>query len=175
MVGEIRDLETAEISIRAALTGHLVFSTLHTNDAPSAITRLLDMGLEPFLVASSVEGVMAQRLVRRLCLECREEVAVTEIKRLPEDLPSDIESVWTSVGCEACRETGYAGRTGIYELMPLNEELRDMVVQHAAASKLMRLARDAGMTTLRENGWKVLRNGMTSLGEILRVTKGGIS
>jgi len=171
MVGEIRDLETAEISIRAALTGHLVFSTLHTNDAPSAITRLLDMGLEAFLVSSSVEGVMAQRLVRLTCQHCKEEIPRSALERVPPDMPADISSIWQGRGCEACRMTGYTGRTGLYELMPLTEGLRDLIVKEAPASQLMALARANGMRTLREHGWDVLRSGVTTLNEILRVTK----
>ncbi len=174
MVGEIRDLETAEIAIRAALTGHLVFSTLHTNDAPSAFTRLIDMGIEPFLVASSVEAVMAQRLVRTICTHCKSEQKVERsyLRRIgfPEN---EIETAkfWHGVGCEECRQLGYQGRMGIYELLILNEGLRPLILNRAPASTIAQKAMDYGMRTLRTDGWNKVRDGMTTIEEVLRVTQ----
>jgi type II secretion system protein E len=174
MVGEIRDLETAEIAIRAALTGHLVFSTLHTNDAPSAFTRLIDMGIEPFLVASSVEAVMAQRLVRTICTHCREEqkVEADYLRRI--GFPAEeigTAKFWHGKGCEECRQLGYQGRMGIYELLLLNEGLRPMVMNRAPASTIAAKAIEFGMRTLRVDGWNKVRNGQTTIEEVLRVTQ----
>jgi len=174
MVGEIRDLETAEIAIRAALTGHLVFSTLHTNDAPSAFTRLIDMGIEPFLVASSVEGIMAQRLVRTICPVCKTEQKVERgyLKKIgfPEHLV-DTTRFMRGVGCEACRQLGYQGRLAIYELLVLNEALRPLVLSRAASSTIAQKAIEQGMRTLRDDGWNKVRNGITTIEEVLRVTQ----
>ena len=174
MVGEIRDLETAEIAIRAALTGHLVFSTLHTNDAPSAFTRLIDMGIEPFLVASSVEAVMAQRLVRTICSHCKTEQKVERdyLRRI--GFPADeiqTAKFWHGVGCEDCRQLGYQGRMGIYELLILNEALRPLILNRAPASTIAQKAIDFGMRTLRTDGWNKVRNGQTTIEEVLRVTQ----
>jgi type II secretion system protein E len=174
MVGEIRDLETAEIAIRAALTGHLVFSTLHTNDAPSAFTRLVDMGIEPFLVASSVEAVLAQRLVRNICPACK-----TERKVEPEFLRKinfpehEIATAkfWQGPGCEACRSLGYQGRQGIYELLVVNEALRPLIMNRAPSSTLAQKAIDGGMRTLRNDGWIKVKAGRTTIEEVLRVTQ----
>ncbi|HEV2327401.1 MAG TPA: ATPase, T2SS/T4P/T4SS family [Verrucomicrobiae bacterium] len=174
MVGEIRDMETAEIAIRASLTGHLVFSTLHTNDAPSAFTRLIDMGIEPFLVASSVEAVMAQRLVRTICSHCKtEQVAQKDyLKKIgfPED---EIETAkfWRGAGCEECRQFGYQGRKGIYELLIVNESLRPLILGRAAASTIAARAIENGMRTLRTDGWNKVKNGETTIEEVLRVTQ----
>ena len=174
MVGEIRDLETAEIAIRASLTGHLVFSTLHTNDAPSAFTRLIDMGIEPFLVASSVEAVMAQRLVRNICPSCKTERKVDQdyLRRIgfPEE---DIQTakVWHGLGCEACRQLGYQGRQGIYEMLILNEALRPLILNRSAASTIAQKAIEQGMRTLRTDGWKKVKEGRTTIEEVLRVTQ----
>jgi type II secretion system protein E len=174
MVGEIRDLETAEIAIRAALTGHLVFSTLHTNDAPSAFTRLIDMGIEPFLVASSVEAVMAQRLVRTICPHCKTEQKVEKdyLRRIGFP-PDEIETAkfWHGVGCEQCRQLGYQGRMGIYELLILNEGLRPMILNRAPASTIAAKAMEFGMRTLRTDGWNKVRNAQTTIEEVLRVTQ----
>ncbi len=174
MVGEIRDLETAEIAIRAALTGHLVFSTLHTNDAPSAFTRLIDMGIEPFLVASSVEAVMAQRLVRTICNHCKTEQKVERgyLKRIgfPAD-EIDTARFWHGAGCEDCRQLGYQGRMGIYELLILNESLRPLILNRAPASTIAQKAIEFGMRTLRTDGWNKVRNGQTTIEEVLRVTQ----
>ncbi len=174
MVGEIRDLETAEIAIRAALTGHLVFSTLHTNDAPSAFTRLIDMGIEPFLVASSVEAVMAQRLVRNICEHCKVEQKVERDYLRKIGFPAaDIETakVWRGVGCEECRQLGYQGRQGIYELLILNEALRPLILNRSAASTIAQRAMEAGMRTLRTDGWNKVKAGRTTIEEVLRVTQ----
>jgi type II secretory ATPase GspE/PulE/Tfp pilus assembly ATPase PilB-like protein len=174
MVGEIRDLETAEIAIRAALTGHLVFSTLHTNDAPSAFTRLIDMGIEPFLVASSVEAVMAQRLVRTICPHCKVEQKVEKsyLRRIgfPAD-EIDTAKFWHGAGCEQCRQLGYQGRMGIYELLILNEALRPLILQRAPASTISQKAMEGGMRTLRTDGWNKVRDGQTTIEEVLRVTQ----
>jgi type II secretion system protein E len=174
MVGEIRDLETAEIAIRAALTGHLVFSTLHTNDAPSAFTRLIDMGIEPFLVASSVEAVMAQRLVRTICPVCKTEQKVEKdyLRRIgfPEQ-EIDTAHFWKGAGCEDCRQLGYQGRTGIYELLLLNEAVRPLILSRAAASTIAQTAIDQGMRTLRVDGWRKVRASVTTIEEVLRVTQ----
>lgn len=174
MVGEIRDLETAEIAIRAALTGHLVFSTLHTNDAPSAFTRLIDMGIEPFLVASSVEAVMAQRLVRTICPHCKQEQKVGHDYLRRVGFPGDeIETAkfWHGVGCETCRQLGYQGRMGIYELLILNEGLRPLILNRSPASTIAQRAIEFGMRTLRTDGWNKVRSGMTTIEEVLRVTQ----
>jgi type II secretion system protein E len=174
MVGEIRDLETAEIAIRAALTGHLVFSTLHTNDSPSAFTRLIDMGIEPFLVASSIEAIMAQRLVRTICKHCKTEQSVDKayLKRIgypEEEIPSA--KFWHGTGCEECRQLGYQGRLAIYELLVVNETLRPLILQRAAASTIAQRAIEGGMRTLRVDGWNKVRNGITTIEEVLRVTQ----
>ena len=174
MVGEVRDLETAEIAIRAALTGHLVFSTLHTNDAPSAFTRLIDMGIEPFLVASSVEAVMAQRLVRTICPHCRTEQKVERsyLKRIgfPED-EIDTTTFMRGAGCEDCRQLGYQGRLAIYELLLLNEALRPLILNRSAATTIAQKAMEQGMRTLRTDGWNKVKAGVTTIEEVLRVTQ----
>ncbi len=174
MVGEIRDLETAEIAIRAALTGHLVFSTLHTNDAPSAFTRLIDMGIEPFLVASSVEAVMAQRLVRTICPICKTEQKVERnyLRKIgfPED-EIDATTFFYGAGCEACRQLGYQGRLAIYELLVLNEALRPLILNRAASSTIAQRAMENGMRTLRIDGWNKVKSGVTTIEEVLRVTQ----
>jgi type II secretory ATPase GspE/PulE/Tfp pilus assembly ATPase PilB-like protein len=174
MVGEIRDLETAEIAIRAALTGHLVFSTLHTNDAPSAFTRLIDMGIEPFLVASSVEAIMAQRLVRTICPACKVEQKVERsyLDRIgfpAEDVGAT--KFMHGAGCEECRQLGYQGRLAIYELLLLNEQLRPLILSRAAASTIAQRAMEQGMRTLRVDGWNKVRGGITTIEEVLRVTQ----
>ncbi len=155
MIGEIRDLETSEIAIHASLTGHLVFSTLHTNDASSAVTRLLDMGVEPYLVASSITGVLAQRLVRVLCKKCRRKTS----------------QGYEPEGCPECNNTGYKGRTGIFELMVMREELKDLVLNKGASNQLKTKAQSLGMQTLYEDGLAKVKSGVTSLSEVLRVTQ----
>ncbi len=174
MVGEVRDLETAEIAIRAALTGHLVFSTLHTNDAPSAFTRLIDMGIEPFLVASSVEAVLAQRLVRTICKHCKTEQRVERDYLLKIGFPADqIETAkfYKGAGCESCRQLGYQGRMGIYELLILTEQLRPLILNRSAASTIAAKAIEGGMRTLRSDGWIKVMAGQTTIEEVLRVTQ----
>ncbi len=174
LVGEIRDLETAENAIQASLTGHLVFSTLHTNDAAGAYTRLVDMGVEPFLVSSTVEAVMAQRLVRRLCEHCKQPYRAQR-DELPPDFPWDELNgtpVYRPVGCRQCRNLGYSGRVGIYELLVTTEEVRRLAHDNASSWTLKKAAVQSGMTTLRMDGWKKVVSGMTSVDEVARVTKG---
>ncbi|MCG8409620.1 MAG: type II secretion system ATPase GspE [Phycisphaerales bacterium] len=171
MVGEIRDLETAETAVQASLTGHLVFSTLHTNDAASATTRLLDMGVEPFLVASSVEAVLAQRLVRSICRHCKEEYKPDKLE-MPPDYAYPNEPVYRGRGCRECRNTGYSGRKGIFELMVLNDELRELVLQRSSAGKIKSKAVKDGLVLLRDDGWNKVRKGITTLSEVVRATKG---
>ncbi|HEX7896995.1 MAG TPA: type II secretion system ATPase GspE [Planctomycetota bacterium] len=170
MIGEIRDLETAEIAVQSALTGHLVFSTLHTNDAPTAITRLVDMGLEPFLVASTIEGLMAQRLVRRICKRCKYESKASDLEAASL-LPPDIKSVWRGKGCEDCRGTGYKGRQGVFELLEVDDALREMILKREGANRLKKYAIEHGMKTLRDDGWDRVRAGVTTAEEVLRITK----
>jgi type II secretion system protein E len=178
LIGEMRDLETAESAIQASLTGHLVFSTLHTNDAPSAFTRLTDMGIEPFLVASTVEGIMAQRLVRTICPDCK-----VPYDHDPLDLPADFpvkeltengKKLCKGVGCRACRQTGFRGRTGIHELMVTNDLIRDLVVQRVNANQIRHEASKHGMITLRKDGWRKVLAGITTVDEVARVTAGDI-
>jgi general secretion pathway protein E/type IV pilus assembly protein PilB len=175
LIGEMRDLETAESAIQASLTGHLVFSTLHTNDAPSAFTRLIDMGIEPFLVSSTVEGVMAQRLVRTICPDCKVEYT-PEHHEVPSDFPRGDGplKLWKGAGCRACRNTGYRGRQGIFELMVTGDTIRDMVVQRVNASAIRNQALKEGMLTLRQDGWRKVLQGKTTLDEVARVTAGDI-
>ena len=156
MIGEIRDLETAQIAVQASLTGHLVLATLHTNDAPSAVTRLTDMGIEPFLLSSSLLGVLAQRLVRKLCPHCRRE---------------DASGRWHPVGCEHCGGTGYKGRTGVYELMTADDQVRELIHGRAAESQLLAAAEAAGLRPMREDGERLIAAGITSPEEVLRVTR----
>ncbi|HJZ55986.1 MAG TPA: ATPase, T2SS/T4P/T4SS family [Gemmataceae bacterium] len=200
LVGEIRDLETAEMAIQASLTGHMVFSTLHTNDAPSAFTRMIDMGVEPFLVSSTVEGVMAQRLVRTICPECK-----TEFEPNLDDLPLDFPlrkggpkpapdiaiqqgivemmgaaeasngKLWKGIGCRSCRQTGFRGRTGIHELMVNNDVIKDLIVQRVNAGVIRLEALKSGMITLRQDGWRKVLNATTTIDEVARVTAGDIS
>ena len=170
MIGEIRDLETAQAATQASLTGHLVLSTLHTNDAASAATRLIDMGVEPFLVSSTLSGVMAQRLVRVICPTCK-----TEINPKDAGLPKNMKwpkgaKVFTGSGCRACRSSGYRGRTGLYELLTMNEELGERIIERVASSELVRIGRANGMRLLSEDGWLKVRNGVTTPDEVLRVT-----
>ena len=177
MVGEVRDEETARIAIQAALTGHLVFSTLHTNDAAGAVTRMLDIGIEPYLVASSAVMVIAQRLVRRICSECKELADPTEedIKRLvglqleADDLPGG--KLPKGRGCDLCFDTGYSGRVAIYEMMPIDEEIKSLIVERASANKIKNHALAAGVKTLRQDGVEKVIRGLTTIDEILRVTQ----
>ena len=170
MVGEIRDGETAEIAINASLTGHLVFSTLHTNDAAGAFARLIDMGAEPFLVASAVAGVMAQRLVRRLCPKCKQEAAL-DMKLYDLEYPPSSQTVWTPNGCEACTGTGYRGRGGLFELLVVSEEIESQIIARKSSLEIREQAARQGMKKLREDGWVKILNGMTSVKEVMRVTE----
>ncbi|MHC5164785.1 MAG: GspE/PulE family protein, partial [Planctomycetota bacterium] len=173
MVGEIRDLETAQISIQASLTGHLVFTTLHTNDAPSTIARMLDLGLETFLITATLEGIVAQRLVRKICQNCKAEYEPTEEMLMELELrPEEVgdKTFYYGKGCSQCNKTGYRGRTGLYEIMSFNDELRDLIMNHASTAVLRDAARRAGMKTLRENGLKAIFDGITTLEEVSRET-----
>jgi type II secretion system protein E len=171
LIGEIRDQETAQIAVQASLTGHLVFSTLHTNDAPGALTRLVDMGVEPYLVASSLEAVLAQRLVRVLCERCRQvddSAAARAFKAqvgIPEDRP-----IYRSVGCRACRQTGFLGRHAIFEWMDSDDHIRELILKHASSDVVRDAASKAGMKTLAEDGWRLVRIGITTVEEVLSVT-----
>jgi type IV pilus assembly protein PilB len=172
MVGEIRDEETARLAIQAALTGHLVLSTLHTNDAPGAATRLVDMGIEPFLVSSSVIGVIAQRLVRVLCQRCKEPYTATEdiLRRVGlSHLAADPPTIYRAVGCDFCSNIGYKGRLGIFEIMTVDDEIKSLVVKRATSTEIKEAAIAAGMRTLQQDGLVKVLNGTTSLEEVLRV------
>jgi type IV pilus assembly protein PilB len=173
MVGEIRDLETAEIAIQASLTGHLVFTTLHTNDAPSSIARLLDLGLETFLVTATIEGIIAQRLVRKICNHCKTEYTPTDDQLMELELTSeDIrgKKLFYGKGCENCNNTGYRGRIGLFEVMMFNDEIRDLIMNRASTAVLREAARRVGMRTLRENGLAVIYDGITTIDEVGRET-----
>jgi len=172
LVGEIRDTETAEISIHAALTGHLVFSTLHTNDAAGAITRLIDMGIEPFLVSSSVNAILAQRLVRVICPKCKEPYKpnLRTLKELGVEGEDEEVILYRGRGCEACLNTGYRGRTGIFEFLVVDDTLRGLILQTSDAATIKRAAMKSGMRTLREDGIRKVRMGITTIEEVLRVT-----
>ncbi len=174
MVGEIRDFETAQIAIQASLTGHLVFSTLHTNDAPGAITRLIDMAIKPYLVASAIEAVLAQRLVRVICLSCKEKYEPTEeelktINLTPDQLKKA--KFHRGKGCEDCANTGYKGRIGIFELLVMTDKIRELVFEKMSSSVIKEKAKALGMVTLREDGIKKILNGITTISEVMRVTQ----
>jgi type IV pilus assembly protein PilB len=173
LVGEIRDYETAEIAIQSALTGHLVFSTLHTNDAPSAITRLRDMGIQPFLITATVEGILAQRLVRKICTECRSEFEPSDDLLMELQLPIQTArkyKFYYGRGCQRCNNSGYKGRTGLYELMDVDDEIRDLITTNASVDEMRNRARSQGMTTLRESGLKLIFDGVTTIDEVVRET-----
>jgi type IV pilus assembly protein PilB len=173
LVGEMRDLETAQIAVEAALTGHVVFSTLHTNDAPSSITRVLDLGVEPFLICASLEAIVAQRLVRRICLKCKEEIQPTEEMLMELGLlPTDVKNkkfCWGR-GCPACNGTGYRGRQAIFEIMLMNERVKQLVMGHASTEQIRHVAREQGMRTLRESGLLAIFDGHTTIEEVVRET-----
>jgi type II secretory ATPase GspE/PulE/Tfp pilus assembly ATPase PilB-like protein len=172
LVGEIRDVETAEIAVQASLTGHLVFSTLHTNDAPGALTRLVDMGIEPYLVASSLEAVIAQRLVRLICADCKEEYSPQDMKPLRAEFGDNLPDVlYRGRGCRKCQGTGYLGRTGIFELMVVTENIRSLILEGGSAHKIRNLAMQQGMKSLRDDGCRYLLQGLTTAEEVLRITK----
>jgi type IV pilus assembly protein PilB len=173
LVGEIRDHETAKIAVEAALTGHLVFSTLHTNDAPSSIARLLDLGLEPFLVTAAIEGVVAQRLVRRICLNCKAEYTPAEEQLMELELrPEDVagKKFYYGKGCENCNNTGYRGRQGLYEIMMLDDDMKDQIVKHASTQVLRAESKKRGMRTLRQSGLLAIYDGVTTIEEVVRET-----
>jgi general secretion pathway protein E len=173
MVGEIRDIETAGISIHAALTGHFLFSTLHTNDAASAVTRLIDMGVEHYLVASTLVGVMAQRLVRRICPHCVEEYAA------PADVVREFGERFATLrrgrGCDSCMGTGYRGRISIFELLIVNDGIRDLIMREATAREIMQRAVSEGMRTLRDDGLRKVMGGITTIEEVFRVTQAEVA
>jgi type II secretory ATPase GspE/PulE/Tfp pilus assembly ATPase PilB-like protein len=177
MVGEIRDVDTAQVAIQSALTGHLVFSTLHTNDAPGAITRLLDMGVEPFLITSTVNGILAQRLIRRLCPQCRTAAEPTdeELSALRAHAAGQGKTLQATlmrpVGCDACQGLGFQGRSGLFELLVMSEAMQPLVLQRAALGELRSAARQGGMRTLREDGARKVLEGQTTLEEVLRETQ----
>jgi len=173
MVGEMRDLETAEIAIEASLTGHLVLSTLHTNDAPSAVIRMMDMGVEPYLISATVIGVLAQRLGRKVCPNCKEpyEVEASELRRFgfrPEH-PEQKITLWRGKGCEICRQTGYKGRLGIFSLMRVNDEIAELIVRRAPLNDIRDAAKANGMLELREDGLNKVLEGVTTPEEVMRV------
>ena len=172
LIGEIRDLETSEIAIHAALTGHMVFSTLHTNDAPSALTRLVDMGVEPFLAASSIVGSLAQRLVRVLCSHCKKPYKASPevLKSLDLDIGKEV-TLYQAVGCEECKQTGYRGRAALYELMETSPAIRDLLLKKSSAGDLREQATKEGMITLRQSGVDKILKGVTTVEEVLRVSE----
>ncbi len=175
LIGEIRDGETATSAIQASLTGHLVFSTLHTNDAPSAFTRLVDMGVEPYLVASTVEGVLAQRLIRELCPHCRDEYQPDQDKLPPDLAKQPVDRLWRPIGCRACRDVGYINRTGVFELLLNDPHVRKLCVERASAGDIRDHALKQGMMTLRQSAWEKAKRGMTSLDEVVRITRGDVT
>jgi type IV pilus assembly protein PilB len=173
MVGETRDVETAQIAIQASLTGHLVLTTLHTNDAPGAVTRLIDMGVEPFMISAALEGVLGQRLIRKVCAQCRTPYEPTEAVLFQLGLsPHEIgdKHFYYGAGCAACNSTGYRGRKGIYELLDVNEPLRELINQRAPSVVLKQKAIELGMSTLREDGLRLIFDGETSIEEVLKYT-----
>ena len=172
MIGEIRDHETAHIAVQAALTGHLVLSTLHTNDAPSSITRLVNIGLEPFLVGAAINGVLAQRLVRRLCVHCKQQARPSEERAEYLQMQGmDPDGVFVAVGCDRCRGSGYSGRVGIYELLTVDDQLRDVIARNPNVAEFRRMCIERGMVTLREDGMRKVAKGLTTVEEVLRVTE----
>ncbi|NDD91141.1 type II secretion system protein GspE, partial [bacterium] len=172
MVGEIRDKETAEIAINASLTGHLVLSTLHTNDAAGAATRLIDMGVEPFLVASSVLGIVAQRLIRKVCQKCREPHVMTdfEMQELGLNTVPAGSTIYRAVGCPSCSHTGYSGRTVIHELLIVDDAIRSLIIRNSDSNTLKKKAIESGMVTLREDGVSKVLSGFTTVDELMRAT-----
>jgi general secretion pathway protein E len=173
MVGEIRDLETASIAVHASLTGHLLFSTLHTNDAPSAVTRLIEMGVEHYLVSSTLIGIVAQRLVRKICKECKEPIPVPE--ELRHEIGADVQNIWRGAGCDACMHTGYRGRIAIFELLVVDDNISNLIGSRVSVREIRDAARKAGMRTLREDGMIKVRKGITTVDEVLRVTQAELS
>ena len=174
MVGEVRDFETASVTIQTSLTGHLVFSTLHTNDAAGGMTRLIDMGIDPFLITSSVEMFVAQRLVRKICSQCKEPsktpLGKTQLAGLPRGFDSS-KPVFRGKGCNACNKTGYKGRIGIYELLVMNETIRDMILRKESSEKVEAKAIELGMKPMSQDGWEKVFAGITTPEEVQRVTQ----
>jgi type IV pilus assembly protein PilB len=173
MVGEIRDLETAEIAAQASLTGHIVFTTLHTNDAPSSIARLLDLGIEPFLLTATIEGIVAQRLVRKVCEQCKTPFKPTESQLMELGLtPDEVKGkqFYYGAGCSRCNNTGYKGRTGLYEIMTFNDEIRELIMNHASTNVLRTASQKAGMKLLRDAGLSAIYNGVTTIDEVVKET-----
>lgn len=173
MLGEIRDTETAHIAVQAALTGHLVLSTLHTNDAPSSVTRLINIGVEPYLISAAMNAVLAQRLLRRICQECKERVETTdpEMREFMETHGMDPDNIWKGKGCSICRNTGYKGRIGVYELLVLDDVARDLIVRNPNVTELRRICKERGMVTLREDGLQKAAAGLTTVEEVLSATE----
>jgi general secretion pathway protein E/type IV pilus assembly protein PilB len=172
LIGEIRDKETAEIAVQASLTGHLVFSTLHTNDAPGAATRLVDMGVEPYLVASSLEMVAAQRLVRLICSKCKIEMPQAETDRLANEFGAEVPKVlYRGAGCQNCQGTGYRGRQGVFEMMPITDGIRPLILDRSSSREIRKMAIQEGMLSLRHDGWRLVREGRTTAEEVVRMTK----
>jgi type IV pilus assembly protein PilB len=173
MVGEIRDLETAEIAAQASLTGHIVFTTLHTNDAPSSIARLLDLGIEPFLVTATLEGIVAQRLVRKICEQCKTPFKPTESQLMELGLTLDEvkgKQFYYGAGCNRCNNTGYKGRTGLFEIMTFNDEIRELIMNHASTNILRTASQKAGMRLLRDAGLSAIYDGVTTIDEVVKET-----
>jgi type IV pilus assembly protein PilB len=172
MLGEIRDQETASIAVQAALTGHLVLSTLHTNDAPASVTRLINVGVEPYLISAALNAVLAQRLVRKICQHCKEQIEPTdEMKEFLQLQGFASEKIWKGRGCDRCRKTGYAGRLGLYEMMVMDDSMRDIVTSNPDVNQLRKLCRERGLVTLREDGFSKAMQGSTTVDEVLRVTE----
>ena len=172
LVGEIRDKETAEIAVQASLSGHLVFSTLHTNDAPGAATRLVDMGVEPYLVASSVEVVVAQRLVRVICSKCKVQTPEADVEKLREEFGALVPPVlYHGTGCRHCQGTGYRGRQGIFEVMKVTDDIRSLVLRRSPSHEIRNAAVKRGMRSLREDGWRIVADGRTTIEEVMWNTK----
>jgi general secretion pathway protein E len=172
LIGEIRDKETADIAVQTSLTGHLVFSTLHTNDAPGATTRLIDMGVEPYLVASTVEMILAQRLVRLICKQCKQEMSREEWKKVRDQFGDVVpEVLYHGAGCRNCQGSGYRGRQGVFEMMPVSDEIRALVTDRRSAREVRKVAMRQGMNSLRNDGWRLIGEGKTTVEEVLRMTK----
>jgi type IV pilus assembly protein PilB len=175
MLGEIRDMDTAHTAVQAALTGHLVLSTLHTNDAPSSITRLVNIGLEPFLVGAAVRAVLAQRLIRRLCVHCKaQEEPTEELKEFLGMQGMPVDKIWVAKGCDRCRRTGYSGRVGIYELLTVDDQLRDIIARNPNVAEFRRICVGRGMTSLRQDGMIKVEKGLTTVEEVMRATESGV-
>ncbi|MBM3336015.1 Flp pilus assembly complex ATPase component TadA, partial [Candidatus Sumerlaeota bacterium] len=165
---------TAQIAVQASLTGHLVFSTLHTNDAPTAVTRLVDMGIEPYLVASSLEAAVAQRLVRVLCPHCKQVDNSPKALSFRDEIGlSANQELFRAVGCQECRQTGYSGRRAVFELMDMDEDVRQLVLRTSSTGEIRKIAQQHGLRTLRQDGWRIVAEGETTIDEVLRVTKAG--